>query len=244
MVEQVAHGLGSIPSKPDPKDFVLASAPGYANAGTVFPPSFTLPGGITPALDQDGTPECTAFATVGVKSYQEHLQTGTWKYGKASADTLYAECKAVDGLPAGTPGTYPRVALQIAQTKGVRAIDGHRYLIGPYYSLLAGGDLLTNIKQSLVYYKRPVLIALHWWAHWWSVSALANYVLNNPAGSLMVGDHEIWVYGYVDQNGKTLLRMEQSWSDVWGNRGRCYLPFDYASAPNSGLSDAWVTIDR
>ena len=237
----VKYPLGSIPSPLDMRDFPLASAPRFKVAQqTVFPASFTLPGGIPAPLDQDGG-KCVAFSSIGVKNYQEHLQLGQWLYDDNSADALYAQCKAIDGIP-DIEGTYPRVALNILQTVGATAINGHHYLIGPYYTLLDGNPVESNIKTSLVYYKRPVLIALHWFNSWYSLGP--NATVPTPSGGIP-GDHEMWIWGYATTiAGKTLWRIEQSWGDGWGNKGRFYLPNDYVVDPACGVSDLWVTIDR
>ena len=76
---------------------------------------------------------CVPFSTTTVKQYQERLQTGKWFYDDASAIRLHARCKQIDDTPG--EGTFPRVALQIAKDEGIRAMNGHNYLIGSYYTL-------------------------------------------------------------------------------------------------------------
>jgi len=229
------YGLGAVPSPVDSQDYPLSRAPGIATAPTAFPPTYMLPNTIPLPLNQNGFPYCVGYAVTGVKNYQEHLQTGKWLYDDASADRVYYRCKQVDGW-AGD-GTFLRTGLQVAQSYGVVAANGHRYLIGSYYNLLADGDPLTNIKTTLVYYKRPVLIVTPWYENWWTLGR--NYTLRAPSGGL-AGFHAYWVYGYADgSNGATGLRCEQSWGLSWGNKGRFYLPWQYATP-----TDLWATIDR
>jgi hypothetical protein len=232
--------LGAIQSPPDDRDYPIASAPGFAEAPTAFPASYTLPPLVPIALNQLNDPVsggCVPFSTTTVKQYQERLQTGQWYYNDASAIRLHARCKQLDGIP-NVEGTYPRVALQVAKTEGIRAMNGHNYLIGSYYTL-AEGDLLSNIKRTLTFYKRPVLLATAWYSNWFSLTR--NYTIKPPNGQV-VGGHQYMIYGYAEQiDGSTSLRCVNSWGPAWGNKGRFNMPFAYVSGQTW---DIWATIDR
>ena len=232
--------LGALPSPPDPRDYPLARAPRYADAPTAFPATYSLPPLIPVSLNQLNDPRsggCVPFSTTTMKQYQERQQTGAWYYTDASAIRLHARCKQLDGIP-NVEGTYPRVALQVAKDEGVRAMNGHNYLIGSYYTL-QGADDLDNIKRTLTFYKRPVLLAVGWYSNWFSLTR--SHTLKPPS-SQVVGGHQVTVYGYADRpDGTTHLRCINSWGPEWGgNKGRFYMPWPYVGQP----WDIWATIDR
>lgn len=229
--------LGALPSPPDPRDWPLTRAPGYAAAPTTFPASYTLPPLVPVALNQMNDPVsggCVPFSTTTMKQYQERLQTAKWYYDDASAIRLHARCKQIDGIPK-LEGTYPRVALQVAKEEGIRAVNGHRYLIASYYSL--AGDTLDNIKRTLTYYHRPVLLATTWYSNWFGLGR--NCTLKPPNGQ-EVGGHQFMVYGYTTvADGSTHLRCVNSWGTGWGSKGRFNMPWQYVQA-----WDVWASIDR
>jgi hypothetical protein len=232
-------GLGALPSPPDPRDWPLSRAPRYAEAPTAFPASYTLPPLVPVSLNQMNDPVsggCVPFSTTTVKQYQERQQTGQWYYNDASAIRLHRRCKQIDGTPG--EGTFPRVALQVAKTEGIRAINGHNYLIASYYTL-AEGDVLDNIKRTLTFYKRPVLLATSWYSNWFGLGR--NYTIKPPNGQV-VGGHQITVYGYTTLiDGSITLRCINSWGTGWGNKGRFNMPWAYV---RGDIWDIWATIDR
>lgn len=231
--------LGAIPSPPDHRDYPLARAPRYAEAPTAFPAVYSLPPLIPLALNQMNDPVsggCVPFSTTTMKQKQERDQTGRWYYDDASAIRLHARCKQLDGIP-GQEGTFPRVALQVAKDEGIRAVNGRSYLIASYYSLQ--GDALDNIKKTLVFYRRPVLLASTWYSNWFGLAR--NYTIKPPNGQV-VGGHQYLVYGYADQpDGSTHLRCVNSWGTGWGNKGRFYMPWPYVEGQ---AWDIWASIDR
>ena len=180
---------------------------------------------------------CVPFSTTTMKQWQERQQTGKWYYDDASAIRLHARCKQLDGIP-NQEGTFPRVALQIAKAEGIRAVNGHNYLIASYYTLQSG-DVLDNIKKTLVFYRRPVLLATTWYSNWFGLGR--NYTLKPPNGQA-VGGHQYLVYGYaVQPSGDTHLRCVNSWGTGWGNKGRFYVPWTYVEGQ---AWDVWTSIDR
>lgn len=231
------YSLGAIPSPPDPRDFPLSRAPRYAEAPTAFPATYSLPPLIPVGMNQLNDPisgGCVPFSTTTVKQYQERVQTGKWYYDDASAIRLHARCKQVDGIP-NQEGTFPRVALQIAKAEGIRAVNRHNYLIGSYYALSG----LEDIKRTLTFYQRPVLLATTWYSNWFSLGR--NYTIKPPNGRA-VGGHQYVVYGYADQpSGTTHLRCVNSWGTDWGSKGRFYMPWPYVEGQ---AWDIWATIDR
>jgi hypothetical protein len=231
--------LGAIPSPPDARDYPLSRAPRYAEAPTAFPAAYSLPPLVPLALNQMNDPVaggCVPFSTTTIKQYQERQQTGKWFYDDASAIRLHGRCKQLDGIP-GVEGTFPRVALQIAKDEGIRATNGRSYLIASYYTL--ADDPLDNIKRTLTFYGRPVLLATAWYSNWFGLGR--NYTIKPPNGQV-VGGHQYMVYGYaVQPSGATHLRCVNSWGTGWGSKGRFYMPWPYIEGQ---AWDIWATIDR
>jgi C1A family cysteine protease len=57
-------------------------------------------------------------------------------------------------------------------------------------------------------------------------------------GEQMLGGHAVFCVGYDDDRREFIIR--NSWGSGWGDRGHCYLPYDYVTDPN--LADDFWTI--
>ncbi len=237
------RGLGAIEPPVDTRDYSIGQLDAYVQASSLVLPSVFSLAPMPPLLDQDGTPECEAYSGIGVKGYQEHLQLGRWMYDRRSAELLYAGAKSIDGLPAGTEGTYGRAILQWLQTRGAVAVDGHRYLIGSYYSLLGEADRGRAIEQTLVALRRPVMIAIPFYQSYYDAIDSEGFGGTLPLpkpGEPSIGGHAIWVWRYVTTpSGESAYCTRWAWGLV-GINGNIYLQPGH-------VAQAWelyVAVDR
>ncbi|WP_053061617.1 C1 family peptidase [Paenibacillus sp. VT-400] len=247
---QDSKGLGLIPSPVDKRDILMSS----------ILPQFTVPQrfevqGLTPIRDQKNEGTCVGFAcTVGMKEWQEQQEHK--HYFKLSPRYLYQKCKEIDGLPG--EGTYIRLALDILATKGVSEEhywpyvpcqpgtpqseadeNAEQYKIKAYASL----DSLETMKKSLLV-NGPFVLGVPVYMNWWKDEVGKTGEIPMPSDSQMVGGHAICVVGY--DEGTSMFKFKNSWSENWGDKGYGYLPYDYLELRddrNRKYCEAWSATD-
>jgi hypothetical protein len=224
-----------LPSPPSDKDFTIKS-----QLVCELPKEVDLP---DPPfiLDQEDTPQCVAFTIVGIMNTYFYLM-GILPPGGLSASYLYWRCKELDGIP-DKPGTYIRIALEIAQKEGVPPAstfpliktkppagwrtealkrEALKYRIKSYERLYG----LHQIKQTLSERKYVAVGSLVTSGNWLD----GNEFIENPEGYWMDG-HATWLKGYND-----LLKYLQylghirginSWGEDWGDKGKYWMSYDY-----------------
>lgn len=193
-----------------------------------------------PVRHQGKLGTCVGHAAWAIKEWQERQQGDNPESG-LSPRFIYQMAKQLDGIP-GTPGTYPRTALQVAQEYGdcpenvfpyselpgdinlptvpsgiIRA--GEQYKIKVYSKLSS----LDELKRAIVE-QGPTMLC---------VTVAQNFVdaknyVPAPAGTFL-GGHAICACGYDDAiklgpyTGGVLFM--NSWGKSWGVDGFCWLPY-------------------
>lgn len=193
------YPLGRVPAPPDVRDrdfpFALALPP---VALTELPPSRYWRRGPT-RLNQGTLGACVAFAGA---NWQQSRPLTTAVTNQSAINDYYA-CKAIDGLPPGTEGTYDRALMKVYQDRG----QVGRYLWAQNPDEFKAWILSTG----------PVLIGVPWFEQMFNPSADHYLTL---AGN-EVGGHEILVRGY--SNYRKAYGIENSWGPNWGDNGLAWL---------------------
>jgi C1A family cysteine protease len=214
--------LNALPSPPDPRDYQLAAG------APALPNRFTL-SGLGPVLDQGSSPQCTAFAAVGIRQWQEKRDgNGLVPF---SPEILYERVKALELRETGQvfDGAYLRDVLRVMKGSGTPLLSGAQGgKIANYYRVTLTEDAL---KSALV--KGPLYAGLNWDAAWFSCPR--SLKLRPPVGQ-NVGGHAVMLWGW-DNTAGWLIR--NSWGKSWGN-GNGYMAFPYFDAH---AFEAWVAID-
>src|SRR5512137_1744308 len=90
-----------------------------------------------PTLDQDGVGACVAFSATSVRSYQEQIDEGGWKFDTPSAFEAYKWLKNGHGAYPGDgiegEGSFPKAVWQMALVEGIPGADGKARKISAYY---------------------------------------------------------------------------------------------------------------
>jgi len=241
------YGLGAYPSPPDPRDHVLsASAIASAAAGVIIPDEFAVKG-MPPHLDQDGTPQCTAYAGDQMKRWQEKRDN----HGVRSYDhnRMYHWQKQVDGIDGD--GSTGRAWCQIARTRGIPLVGKTKGVdrIAGYWRVDIGGDGEALLAAVVVY--GPVMIGMEWPSNWMP-SLSYHGVVPRPSVHL-AGGHEVLIVGYKrhhpDVNDRLALIAWNSWGVFPGSTGggNQWLPAEYLSERHEGgkaaVWEMWKTKD-
>lgn len=252
---------GAFPSPPDLRDFVYSKM----IEAVTLPPSFDLV--MPPVRDQGQFGTCVAFASAGIKDFQES-QNYPGKNLALSPLFIYSESKKLDGIP-GQEGTYPRVAMSVLKDKGVcleRSLpyeqmsrpvpaapanaydEARQFQIGAYARIYT----IDEIKQA-IYRDGPVLAAVFVCSNF--ASPEENKFIDHPDGTIL-GGHAVALCGWDDNlshtygNGqyrKGFLRLRNSWGTGWGQGGYAWLPYDFLAGRDDfgrhWFMEAWSSVD-
>jgi C1A family cysteine protease len=203
---------------------------------------------------------CVAFAAAALKEIQEkteherEIEEG--KFGKSgkvynySEQWLYQNCKKIDGY--NGEGTHPRAVMKVLNKIGVPTESAWPYtdagidvgkpkfwaeliarwaVIGSYWRV----NSLMELKAALV--DSPVIIGGPLFIEW---AMPVRGVIEYPAdpSSRRYGAHAVCAVGYDDE--KQQIKIKNSWSKYWGDRGYGYLPYRYIDDFNWG---GWAARD-
>jgi hypothetical protein len=223
----VDHGFGAIPSPPDPRDFPISAA--YAALGKVPTEAAALPASlattpIPPITDQGTTPQCTAHALGGLKSYQDRIDQG--KFFDFDKPLFFQRCGG-NANGAVLRNCFDQ-ALKIGYPLVGNAPEAKNHKIASYYAIPLD---TTSIKQAILTFGE-VVFGVHWQNSW--LSPRANGVL--PPPDRAVGGHAIRCRGWDDAKG---FRLDNSWGPAWGVGGECYMPYSYLRY----VFEIWKSID-
>jgi hypothetical protein len=180
-------------------------------------------------LDQGDTSACVGFAAENWIGTTQAADTIVDPVTNAAALEIYADCKAVDGMP-GLDGTSDRFLAQtlLAENRITR------YLWAQTMS-----EILLWIS-----YVGPVMVGTQWTQDMFApqptlVDSLRRYLLR-PTGSV-VGGHEWMIYGN-DQVNKMVV-MRNSWGDGWALFGEAWIRHgDLAALLFTGSGDALCAV--
>jgi len=235
-LQELKHPFGLWPSWPDPRDFSFRV---FAGAEPL-PPAFSRKEEMPPVRNQGKLGTCVAHSVWAIKEWQERQQRDNPK-GGLSPRFIYQMAKQADNIPA-VPGTYPRVALKVAQDYG----DCPERLL-PYEGLASDVNLppppeaairaaepykisiytqlhtLDELKRAIVE-QGPVLVGVMV-----AESFLDAKSYIPPPGGKLLGGHAITLCGYDDNikcgpyTGAVLIM--NSWGTGWGQSGFSWIPY-------------------
>lgn len=223
------YGLGAVESPPDPRDWPLALAPVTAPL-----PRRYVCNGMGPVLNQGQKPQCVAYSSAGLKTWQEKRDA----HGVVTFDTdwLYVRCKAIDGI-AG-PGTTVRAAMRVMKGSGYRPLSEPdelpaHFKIAAYY---AAPTTIDGMKAALVQYG-PIVVGGRWFNSWFHP---VNGIIDAGTGGV-AGGHAVLVFGWDDDVAGGSLLVRNSWGLYQGStNGNFYAPYRHYVHE---LWEAWKSVD-
>lgn len=229
--DDLPFGLGAIPSPPDDRDFPIT-----LDQAVALPSRFvsTL---MPPVSNQGNTGRCVAFASTGLKQWEERRDGHLFL--NLDREWLYEHAEAIDGIP--TPpgpqrGTTCRAALKVLLKQGQPIVGQPQTALSHRIAAFYAVPLVADSIKRAVMQHGPVLIASEWFGSWFHP---VKGILPAPSGGI-VGGHARLVFGWDDGvNGGSLL-VRNSWSSKWGVNGNSYDAYRYLVP---ALHDAWRATD-
>jgi len=194
--------------------------------------------------DQGKFGTCVAFAGVCIKGIQEALNYPGADY-EFSPLHLYSEAKEIDGYK-DSEGTTLKAVMSVLKNRGICFEGSFPYSLMSWPELpkmndslreeglkfVIGGYALAQTEQEIKFQlscNQPVLGGILVTESFVEGVDGEGYV-PIPRGTYL-GGHGIAVIGYDDTREKNghvgFFRVQNSWGSSWGDKGRCWIPYDY-----------------
>lgn len=238
------YKLGAIKSPVDFRDYKVKSF----MTVTKIPDVFSCREKMTPVENQGNLGSCVSFGTCACSEYFDKVDL--------SEMWLYDLCKKNDGIP-NEEGTYPRVALKMAQQSGICKEQYWNY-IDRYpnnTSALPGAseDALnhkilsyaavdrTQLQRALFEFG-PLVIALNLYENFMDIED--DGFMPMPKGALL-GGHCMCMTGYLNKKNcfginTGYIEIKNSWGINFGDKGYIKVPFKYLPLV---FMEAWSLVD-
>ena len=91
---------------------------------------------------------------------------------------------------------------------------------------------LQSIKSCFSTYKVPIIFGIMVYSSFMSDSVASNGIVPMPdtSNETLEGGHCMTMIGYNDNTQQFICA--NSWGKSWGNKGYCYIPYNYLLNPN------------
>jgi C1A family cysteine protease len=247
--QMVDRKYGWRPDKPDFRDHILK----YGALGTSIDATVDLreTGHLPDVYDQGQIGSCTGNAIAGAIAYAIKAQSKP-VYTPSRLFIYYNE-RVIENTVDQDAGAEIRDGIKSVASTGVCdenlwPYDTNQFTVKPSdtaYSAAQKGIIkqyarvpvaLHNI-QNVLTHKVPVVIGCSLYQSFESDAVAATGMVPMPdANENQIGGHCMLLVGYT----KTHFIVRNSWGPDWGDKGYCYMPFDYLTDPN--LSDDFWAI--
>jgi C1A family cysteine protease/copper chaperone CopZ len=208
---------------------------------------------MTPIEDQSQANSCSANAVVGLFEYLH--KRGAGKHKDISRLFVYWNARKFDGIK-GDEGSSISNNIRVLEELGgcpekvwpydLKAVnkkpDGDAYQEAKRYSLEGAREVSVNLKamKACLAEGYPFAFGLDLF-NTFDKAGKAGVVpmpdLNTAKGRETHGSHAMLAVGYSDKDRVFVVR--NSWGDDWGDKGYCYIPYDYLANPDL-CSDCWT----
>lgn len=218
---------------PDERDFELT-----LETPSVHAPKVDLRPYMPPVYDQGPLGSCTSNALCGLRQYF------AMKHGDSTELSrlyLYWHERELEGTIYEDSGAMLRDGMKVLKKLGVcpekdfpydisrfterpstqAEMDAGKYKIKSYHKVRNLTEVKTCLQHGL-----PVAIGIIVYESFESPEVAKTGVVPMPQyPEQQLGGHALLVVGYSDEDEHLIVR--NSWGENWGDKGYCYLPYDY-----------------
>lgn len=233
------YSLGALNEKIDLRDYIAAFI-----ATSELPDEFSL-NNLPKIKNQGSVGSCVAHALASIiewhnkQEYDKDIKMSTgFIYGnrrtslhKGSGMYIRDALKAVQKFGDAQNSAFnvnievPEAIAKFEENFNILKDDAYHFRIA-YYARLLDAD---NIKRALLT-NGPVVFSINTYN---DLHVKDGVLLSNRKSKEKRGGHCMFIYGWNEQG----WLIQNSWGGIWGNKGRCILPYDYP------LKEAWTISD-
>ena len=240
--------LGSYrPDKKNPNDKAYKSS----RSTDALPSKVDLRPYMTPVENQGNSNSCTANAMAGAYEYLAKRVKGSTH--DVSRLFIYYNARDLDGASDSDEGTYLRSCVKVLKKYGTCAettwpFDLHRIFEPPHESAYteATNFLIEDayrVKVDLDAMRQcladgyPFTFGLDLFSSFQKAGSKGLVPMPDPDSEQHDGGHAMLCVGHSDADKVFIVR--NSWGEGWGDRGYCYIPYDYMTNPDLN-GDLWA----
>jgi len=219
----------------------------------VLPAKVDLRPGCSPVEDQGQLGSCTANALVGGYEFLE-IKSGV-PFWDASRLFVYYFERYLEGTVGEDSGAEIRDGIKVLATYGVCPETMWPYVISKFTKKPCAKQIAEAKKHTIASYYRidtlaemktclaagyPFVFGFSVYDSFESDEVAATGVVPMPGpDESLLGGHAVLAVGYDDSTGRFIVR--NSWG-MWGDKGYCYMPYDYLTDRN--LSDDMWFVEK
>ena len=237
------------PDVPDFRDFVYGDGVGRGQ----IPLHVDLRPQMQPVYDQGALGSCTANAIAGAFEF-DLLKQGLTDFMPSRLFIYYNE-RAMEGTVDQDAGAIIRDGVKTLKSKGVADEKEWPYDIDKFAEKPPASAYLDAKQSKALRYERvnnsqayniqhalangfPVIFGMAVYESFEGEEPANSGMVPMPEpGEKQLGGHAMVIVGYDIPSGRFIVR--NSWGAGWGDKGYCYIPFEYLT--NTNLSDDhWV----
>lgn len=241
---------GWCPDLPDHRDVMYYEV---ARQLKKLPVRVDLRNNFTPAVyDQGQLGSCTAHA--GAALFKYHLKAQGLHDIMPSRLKIYYDTRTIEHTIKTDAGAQLRDVMKVMAKNGVCDESLWPYVEAKFADQPPVAAVKASLQNVAIKYMRvdntyprqlqnalasagPVMFGASLYTQFESDQAAKNGVIKMPKKTdKMLGGHGIAIWGY-DQKAQMYI-VRNSWGPDWGDKGYCYMPFDYIHS-NNLCDDFW-----
>ncbi len=216
-----------------------------------LPSSVDLRPYMTPVENQGNSNSCTANAMAGAYEYLAKRLKGTAH--DVSRLFIYYNARELDGAIDADEGTYLRSCIKVLKKYGTCAeatwpFDLERIFEPPHENAYTEAtnfliedayrvDVNLDAMRQCLADGYPFTFGLHLFSSFQKAGSKGLVPMPEPESEQHDGGHAMLCVGYSDNDKVFIVR--NSWGEGWGDRGYCYIPYDYMTNPDLN-GDLWA----
>ena len=226
-----------------------------ARSVTKLPPKVDLRKKMTTVENQESLGSCTANAVAGAYEYLVKAHKGIEDYD-VSRLFIYYNAREIDGTIEEDAGSVIASAIQSLQEKGACSEETWPYEIEkfteepPEEAYEEASSFIVEDVQAVpvdledwktaLAEGNPIIFGLKLYSTFDSQKKPG--LVPKPSSKEVTreehGGHAMLCVGYSDTDKVFIVR--NSWGDDWGDKGYCYIPYDYLMNEKYNFGDSWI----
>lgn len=243
------HRFGYIPDTPDIRDhkFLVPRVMRLPRAVDLRDHAKPLP-----ILDQGELGSCTAHgSTMAMRLLRQKQGLDDIEMARLQ---VYYDARALEGSTKSDAGAMIRDVVKAIVKKGAGHEDLWPYDVARFATRPPKAVYASALGDHVVEYQRvdvnstavktaiaqhmPVVIGISVYDSFESEATAETGIVAIPKKTeSLLGGHCMVVVGYGQKTG--YFTVQNSWSDAWGDKGFCYIPYKYLDNPDLG-ADYWA----